>query len=70
MRGHGNKSDILDNNITLATVSDIGLTSKDIFEARQVRDAGGDCRPNQVSTKIFIRGFYLKSGDKLPDLGY
>jgi hypothetical protein len=37
--GHGNKSDIPQKNITPATAADIGLTSKDIQEARIVRDA-------------------------------
>jgi hypothetical protein len=36
VRGHGNKSDIPKQNIT---VKDIGLTSKQIHEARSVRDA-------------------------------
>lgn len=36
VRGHGNKSDIPKENITLA---DIGLTAKDIYEARQIKDA-------------------------------
>jgi hypothetical protein len=39
VRGHGNKSDISKENITRATVADIGLTSKEIHEARIIRDA-------------------------------
>jgi hypothetical protein len=39
VRGHGNKSDITNKNITSATVKEIGVTSKRIHEARKVRDA-------------------------------
>jgi hypothetical protein len=38
VRGHGNKSDIPKKNIT-PTVRDIGLTSKQIHQARKIRDA-------------------------------
>lgn len=38
VKGHGNKSDIPKQNIT-PTVTDIGLSSKEIHEARIIRDA-------------------------------